>query len=281
MSWKIGNIKITKIVEVQGTGAIKMVLPQATDEEVRKLTWMVPDFAQPDGMLKSSIHSLVLETGNRRIVVDTGLGNDKQGRPIDDWNGLQTSFLDDMTKAGFPPESIDTVVCTHLHVDHVGWNTRLVDGKWAPTFSKARYVFGKHEFDYWKSSRQRPMDVAVFDDSIAPIAEAGLVDLIPSDYKLTDEITMIPSPGHSPGHMSIHIKSAGEECLLLGDVAHSPVQMHYVGWSSHVDFDGEQSARTRWDLFSRFADRPVLVIGGHFDGGYIKRSEDAFRYELA
>lgn len=281
MSWMIGNVKITKIVEVQGTGGISVVLPQATDEEVRKVTWMVPDFAQPNGMLKTTIHALVLETGNRRIVVDTGLGNDKQGRIVDAWNGLQTSFLDDMIKAGFPPESIDTVVCTHLHVDHVGWNTRLVDGKWVPTFGKARYIFGKQEFDYWKETRRTPMDAAVFGDSVAPIAEAGLADLVPSDYKLTDEITMIPSPGHSPGHMSIHIKSAGEECLLLGDVAHHPIQMHYVGWSSRVDSDGEQSARTRWDLFSRFADRPVLIVGGHFDGGYIKRSGDAFRYELA
>ena len=281
MSWKIGNVKITKVVEVQGTGGISVVLPQATDEEVRKVTWMVPDFALPDGKLKTTIHSLVLETGNRRIVVDTGLGNDKQGRIVDAWNGLQTSFLDDLTNAGFHPETIDTVVCTHLHVDHVGWNTRLIDGKWVPTFSKARYIFGKHEFDYWKKTRRTPMDAAVFGDSVAPIAEAGLADLVSSDYRITDEITMIPSPGHSPGHMSIHIKSAGEECLLLGDVAHHPIQMHYVGWSSRVDSDGEQSARTRWDLFSRFADRPVLIIGGHFDGGYIKRSGDAFRYELA
>lgn len=125
------------------------------------------------------------------------------------------------------------------------------------------------------------MDVAVFADSIGPVAEAGLVDLIASDSRFTDEITLIPTPGHSPGHMSVHIKSAGEECVLVGDAAHHPIQMHHVDWSSRVDPDGLQAAQSRRELFARFADRPVLMIGGHFDAGYIKRRGDRYRYEMA
>ncbi len=281
MSWKVGNVKITKIVELEAVGGSRFLLPQATYDEVRKLPWLAPKFATEDGKLILSIHSLILETPKQRIIVDTCIGNDKQGRNIPTWNNLQKPFLEDMTKAGYPADSIDMVLCTHLHVDHVGWNTKLVGGKWVPTFPKARYVFGKTEYDYWKANAPTPTHAAVFEDSVKPVADAGLVDLIPSDHKLTDEITMIPTPGHSPGHMSIHIKSAGEEGLLTGDVAHHPVQMFHLGWSSLADSDGVQSAKTRQQLFSRFADTPVLTIGGHFGAGYIKREGDSFRYMAA
>jgi len=278
MSWQVGNVKIARIVELETVGGSRFLLPQATYEEVRKLPWLMPQFANEQGKLIMSVHSLIVETPSRRILVDTGIGNDKQGRNIPTWNNLQKPFLEDMAKAGYPADSIDTVLCTHLHVDHVGWNTKLVDGKWVPTFKNARYVFGKTEFDYWKANAPTPTHAAVFEDSVKPVADAGLVDLIPSDHKLTDEITMIPTPGHSPGHMSIHIKSAGEECLLTGDVAHHPVQMFHLGWSSLADSDGVQSARTRQDLFSRFADKPILVIGGHFGAGHIRREGQSFMY---
>jgi glyoxylase-like metal-dependent hydrolase (beta-lactamase superfamily II) len=281
MSWKVGNVKITKIVEIDVAGGSRFLLPQATYDEVKKLKWLMPAFATEDGKLKLSVHSLIVETPTRRIIVDTCIGNDKQGRNIPTWNNLQLPFLDDLTKAGYPPDSIDTVLCTHLHVDHVGWNTRLVGGKWVPTFKNARYVFGKIEYDAWKANAPTPTHAAVFEDSVKPVVDAGLVDLIASDHKLTDEITMIPTPGHSPGHMSIHIKSAGEEGLLTGDVAHHPVQMFHLGWSSLADSDGVQAAKTRQQLFSRFADKPVLTLGGHFGAGHIKRAGDSFIYQAA
>ena len=143
MRWKIGNVNITKIVELETVGHTRFILPLAGREDILKLPWLIPHFATEDGRLKMSIHSLVVETPTRRIVVDTGLGNDKQGRGIPIWNDRHGPFLDDLTAAGFPPDSIDTVLCTHLHVDHVGWNTRLVGGRWVPTFPKARYLFGK------------------------------------------------------------------------------------------------------------------------------------------
>ena len=132
--------------------------------------------------------------------------------------------------------------------------------------------------EYWRDHSAEPAHVAVFDDSVKPIADAGQAELIASDAKLTDEITMIPTPGHSPGHMSIHIKSDGEEGLLTGDVAHHPCQMAHLDWSSTADSDAQKSAETRRELFSRFADTPMLVIGGHFNAGHIKREGDAFKF---
>ena len=171
MQWKVGNVKITKVVELETIGHTRFILPLAGRDEIRQLPWLVPHFATDDGRLKMSIHSLVIETPTRRIVVDTGLGNDKQDRSIPAWNNRQGRFLDDLTAAGFPPDSIDTVLCTHLHVDHVGWNTRLVAGRWAPTFVNARYLFGNIEYAYWRNHSAAPDKAAVFRDSVAPIVD--------------------------------------------------------------------------------------------------------------
>jgi glyoxylase-like metal-dependent hydrolase (beta-lactamase superfamily II) len=278
MHWTVGKVKITKIVELETVGSTRFILPLASNEEIQKLPWLIPHFATEEGRLKMSIHSLVVETPTRRIVVDTGLGNDKEGRKVPTWNNRTEPFLERMTAAGFPPESIDTVLCTHLHVDHVGWNTKLVNGKWVPTFGNARYVFGRTEYEYWKAHSDSPEHAAVFNDSVKPIADAGLADLVASDQKLCDEITLIPTPGHSPGHMSLHIVSDGQQALLTGDAAHHPCQMTHLDWSSTADSDPKQSAVTRRELFSRFADTPTLVIGGHYNAGHIKRDGDSFKF---
>src|SRR3954454_8790945 len=279
MHWTVGKVKITKIVELETTGSTRFILPLASNEEIRKSPWLIPHFANEEGRLKMSIHSLVLETPSRRIVVDTGLGNDKEGRNVPTWNNRKGPFLETLTEAGFAPDSIDTVLCTHLHVDHVGWNTKLVGGQWMPTFAKARYVFGKTEYEYWRDHGHEESDkLAVFEDSVKPIADAGSADLVASDHRLTDEITLIPTPGHSPGHMSIHIQSEGQHGLLTGDVAHHPCQMAHLDWSSTADSDPKQSATTRRELFARFADTPTLVIGGHFNAGHIKSEGDAFKF---
>ena len=158
--WRIGQVTVTKIVELEVTGGSRFILPQATYEEILPIGWLQPHFADERGRLKMSIHALVVETPERRIIVDTCLGNDKENRRIPTWNNLQGPFLADLAAAGFPRESIDTVLCTHLHVDHVGWNTMLVDGPtgaktWRPTFPQARYLMGRVEFAHWQGERGR------------------------------------------------------------------------------------------------------------------------------
>ncbi|CAL80049.1 putative metallo-beta-lactamase superfamily protein [Bradyrhizobium sp. ORS 278] len=275
----MGRVRITKFAELETVGGTRFILPQSAPEAIRALPWITPEFATAEGKLKMSIHTLVLETPTRRIVVDTGLGNDKQGRSVPVWNGRSTPFLETMSAAGFPPESIDMVICTHLHVDHVGWNTRLVGGRWIPTFPNARYVFGRTEYEHWRDYSEAADETATFADSVQPVVAAGRAELVASDAVISDEITLIPTPGHSPGHVSLHIRSGGAEALLSGDVAHHPCQMAHLDWSSTVDFNPAQAIATRQALFSRFADTGTLVIGGHFDAGQIRRDGAAFRFQ--
>jgi len=278
MQWTVGKVKVTKIVEVDTTGGTRFILPQASTEETRKLPWLVPRFANDQGRLRMTIHSLIVETPTRRIIVDTGLGNDKQGRHVPVWNGLNTPFLQQLTDAGYPPESIDLVLCTHLHVDHVGWNTRLDGDRWVPTFVNARYLFGKAEYEHWAAHQDDAAHPPVsFLDSVQPIMDAGRAELIGPEYKVCEELTLLPTPGHSPGHLSVLIESEGDSLLLMGDAAHHPVQMAHLDWSSTVDHDPAQAIRTRRALFTRFADTPTRVIGGHFDIGRLVRDGDAFR----
>ena len=139
--WKIGAIGIDPVIELESVGGTKFILPQATPQEVLNISWLQPHFADPEGRLKMAVQSFLVKTPTQRIMVDTGLGNDKQGRAVPAWNGLHTPFLDDIAARGFSAEAIDFVICTHLHVDHVGWNTRLAEGRWVPTFPNARYVW--------------------------------------------------------------------------------------------------------------------------------------------
>src|SRR5262249_14682973 len=163
----IGDVTVTKIVEIEATGGTRFVLPQATREAALQIPWLAPHFMDGEGRLKMSIHALVIEAPGRRMIVDTCLGNEKPGRAGPGWNELSGPFLADLAAAGFARESIDTVMCTHLHVDHVGWNTMKVDGKWVPTFPNARYLIGRDEYTYWRDQSgkpEHPEQTAVFAD---------------------------------------------------------------------------------------------------------------------
>ena len=282
MKWKIGEVTVTKVVELEATGGTRFILPQATPEAVSGMAWMKPHFMSDEGKLKMSIHALVVEAGGLRIVVDTCLGNEKQGRHVPTWNDLKGPFLQDLAAAGFPRESIDIVLCTHLHVDHVGWNTMLVDGRWVPTFPNARYLMARTEFEYWQRERDNDEQVAVFADSVKPVFDAGLVDLVETDHRICDEVRLVPTVGHTPGHVSVSISSKGQEALITGDFIHHPCQMARPEWAATVDFDQAQSTRTRRDVFGRLAGTATLVIGTHFAGcsaGRVVRYGDAYRLE--
>ena len=280
MKWRIGEVTVSKIVELEVTGGSRFILPQATYEEILPIGWLQPHFADERGRLKMSIHALVVETPDRRIVVDTCLGNDKAGRRIPTWNNLQGTFLADLAAAGYPREAIDTVLCTHLHVDHVGWNTMLVDGKWVPTFPRARYLMGRVEFDHWRSQHERDDMAAIFADSVKPVHDAGLVDLVETDHRVSDEISLVPTIGHTPGHVSVLIRSQGEQALITGDFMHHPCQIARPHWSSAADSDPDEARETRERMLGELAGRPVLVIGTHFAGataGHIVRDGDFYR----
>jgi glyoxylase-like metal-dependent hydrolase (beta-lactamase superfamily II) len=282
-NWHVGNVKITRVIEMQVSGGSKFILPDATRDAVQEIDWLTPHFAEPDGRLIMSIHALIIEAGDRRIMVDTCLGNDKE-RGIPGWNMRHGPFLEDISTAGYPRESIDTVLCTHLHVDHVGWNTMWVDEKWVPTFPNARYLFGRTEWNHWsqeQNSQARGEDI--IGDSVQPIVDANLADLVDSDHKITDEIWLEPTPGHTPGHVSVRISSQGEDALITGDFMHHPCQMARPDWRSSADYDGEWAENTRNGLLEQYADQPVLVIGTHFatpTAGHILRDGDVYRFKV-
>lgn len=276
MKWQIGDVRITQFVEIDTLGGKAYILPQATTAALSEIPWLPPRFADGAGRIRMTIHSFLVETPQRRIIVDTGIGNNKENRTQPIWNGRQGRFLEDLAAAGCPPDTIDTVICTHLHVDHVGFNTTLSEGRWVPTFVNARYLMGRVEFGYWKDVRN-PAVAPVFDDSVRPVADAGLVDLIDPGDDVGAEFTILSTPGHSPGHLSVLVQSRGEAAVLIGDVAHHPCQLVHLDWGSTVDSDPQQAIRTRHELFSRLAGTPTRVLGGHFVGGTVVRDGDAFR----
>ena len=281
--WKIGDVTVTKVLELEATGGSRFLLPQATREAILPIAWLRPHFADDEGRLRMSIHAFLVETPTRRIVVDTCLGNDKEGRRIPGWNRLNTRFLADLAAAGAPRERIDTVLCTHLHVDHVGWNTMRQDGAWVPTFPNARYLMGRAEYAHWAGPHEREDMRAVFADSVAPVFEAGLVDLVETDHRICEELSLIPTLGHTPGHVSLRIESRGERGLITGDFLHHPCQIAHPEWSSTADWDPAEAQRTRERMFAELAGAPVLVLGTHFAGataGRILRDGAVWRLEV-
>lgn len=270
--WQVGDVKITRVVEMEVAGGTKFILPDATREACQAYDWMAPHFMDDQGNLIMSIHALVIDTGARRIVVDTCIGNDKQ-RNIPAWSNLQTNFLNDLAQAGYPRETIDTVMCTHLHVDHVGWNTMLVDGQWVPTFTNARYLLAEKEWTYWDAAGDDDTYGSILEDSVQPVVDAGLVDLVSETHQVCDEVRLEPTPGHTPGHVSVHITSNGQEALITGDCIHHPVQMTRTDWCSSADYDQSAGKATRDDLLQRYVDQDILIIGTHFatpTAGHIK-----------
>ena len=275
-TWQIGTVKITRVIEMETTGGSRFILPDASRDACKPIGWMQPHFMDEQGNLIMSVHALIVDTGKYRIVVDTCIGNDKE-RNIPTWSHLQTDFLQQLTAAGYPRESIDYVLCTHLHVDHVGWNTMLVDGEWLPTFPNARYLIGETEWRYWDANEDESQYGPVLADSVRPVVDAGLVDLVATDHQLCTEVSLQSTPGHTPGHVSIKIESAGQSALITGDCIHHPVQMTRTDWCSSADYDQSQGRWTRENLLAELVDQDTLVIGTHFatpTAGHVKALPD-------
>lgn len=284
LSWQIGDVKISRVVELElpvPYAEDTTFLRDATPEALKAIDWLAPHFVTPDGSLILSIHALLVEAPGMKLVVDTCVGNDRP-RALLQGQALQTNFLNDITRAGFGREDVDAVVCTHLHVDHVGWNTMLENGKWVPTFPKARYLIGRKEYEHWSGFDDEGMQ-EIMDDSVRPIFEAGLAETVEMDHRISPELRLMPTTGHTPGHVSVVIESKGETAIITGDMIHHPCQFAHPDWAPGFDSDQSASIATRLAKFSEWADKPILVIGTHFaspTAGHIVRNGETYRFEV-
>lgn len=279
-AWKIGSVRITRVVDLLMHIDLKWLLPDATHVNLKPMYgWLKPHFLNDDDTMPLSFHAFLVESDGAKIVVDTCIGNDKE-RAIPDWQQRNGTFLNDLAARGAPRESIDFVLCTHLHVDHVGWNTMLDKGRWVPTFPNARYLIGKDEWACWKSE-ESPFVAEAKQDSIVPVLESGLADLVETDHRLTPDVRLIPTPGHTPGHVSVLIESRGERAVITGDLFHHPCQFARPNWPDSADVDTKQAARTRATFMQEFSEG-TLVLGTHFaspTSGKIVRDGAEYRFD--
>ena len=288
LRWRIGDVEICRVPEFEQPLFEPFFLyPALTPETLaRHRPWLEPRLLDPaSGRLVISIHSFVVRTRHRVILVDACGGNDKErpSRPL--FHRQQRPWLERLAAAGFRPEDIDIVLCTHLHIDHVGWNTRLLDGRWVPTFPNARYLITRTEWDHWRDDERRAAYASdsYIEDSVLPVIESGQVDFVAMDHAFDDEAWLEPTPGHTPGHVALHVRSGGAEAVMSGDLMHTALQCAEPELSTAFCIDPAQSARTRRAFLERYADRPVMIMPTHFpapSGGRVTQAGAGFRFRF-
>jgi glyoxylase-like metal-dependent hydrolase (beta-lactamase superfamily II) len=289
--FRIGNIVVHRIEEWQGSFAPPDMLFQGYEAR----DWaphereFVPDYFNPgEGKLYAFLQSWVLDTGTQRILFDTGAGNDKDRPGIPVFGNLDTDFLSRLRRAGFAPEDIDIVVCSHIHIDHVGWNTQLVEGRWHPTFRNARYVLPRDDHEYWDPAdmRRGPGEVGrivnagMFEDSVQPLIDAGRVEWAEDGFEIAPGLSLHSVPGHTPGSMMMRVSSADRRAMFVGDIVHHPMQIYQPGWNSAYCEDQDQARLSRRRVLTEAADTGALLIPAHFGGHHVvqvAREGTAFR----
>lgn len=280
-NWQIGEVNVTRIVESDDLWEPTRLVPNASRETVLEHDWVLGPFADAEtGEIRLSINTFALQVGDEKIVIDTCGGNDKVRPGSPKLHLQQTDYLDRLAASGFPPEEVTAVVCTHLHVDHVGWNTMLIGDRWEPTFPNARYLFGETEWDHWRAEPQIYGDVV--GDSVRPVIDAGQASLIGSDHILNDLVWLEPTPGHTPGHHSVRISSGDDDAVITGDIFHSAVQIEHPDWPSAPDVDPVQAAATRRAFFERYCDDHTTVLATHLGGpgcGLLRSFGDGWRLD--
>jgi glyoxylase-like metal-dependent hydrolase (beta-lactamase superfamily II) len=279
VQWQIGDVRITKVVEHEVSIPLNGLLVDVADELIARNQWLAPDFVTPEGLGKLSIHGLVIDTGERRILVDTCVGNLREGLVMP---ATPSDFPMALAAAGYAVEDIDTVICTHLHFDHVGWNTRLVNGEWTVTFPNARYLIGRREWAHWQVTDGAYSNN--LSDTVRPVIDAGAADFVETDHQVCPQVRLIPTPGHTPGHVSVVIESGRgetiERAFITGDMAHHPIQFSEPDIAAPADSDSPLAAQTRRSFLAERAADGALVIGTHFGGptaGRIVAMGDAWR----
>ena len=240
-------------------------------------TWLSPDhYDAASGYLKLSVHSWLLTVGGKRILIDACVGNHKprSARPM--WHMLQTPYLARLAAAGARPEQIDMVMCTHLHVDHIGWNTRLENGRWVPTFPNARYVFSKEDYEHYlgvdRDPERGPANLGSFRDSILPVVEAGLAQMVSGNAALDESLSVEPAPGHTPGTIAIKFESRGSKALFCGDILHHALQVYRPEWNSFACADPVKARASRRKVLEHCAGG-ALLMPAHFGAPFVCRIE--------
>lgn len=282
----IGDIAIDRVVDLERLAyAAKFMLPTADEAELRRLAAdMGPRIIDSETMSVSlSFHAYVVRTPKHTILVDTCCGNDKERPQRVDWHRRDGPFLNNLRARGVEPEDIDFVMCTHLHADHVGWNTKLVDGKWVPTFPNAQYLFAEVEYRHWiqqQAESDEPILHGSHADSVLPVVESGQAKMVAVDHEIETGVYFQPAFGHTPGTIVLHVDGQDAQAVLCGDVMHHPSQVVHPEWSSAFCADPIQSAKSRRELLDRVAGTGTLVLPAHFLAPYygpVERDGEGFR----
>ena len=286
LKFSVGDLTIHRVVEQEGPLPPALDLFAGLTPEVlaQNREWMRKSGAlDAEDKLILCFQSYILRTPHHTILIDSCIGNDKPrpGRPM--WN-MKTgdTYMRAFAATGVSVEDIDFVMCSHLHVDHVGWNTKLENGRWVPTFPKARYIFGKAEYDYWAAQHAKA-EVPPFGDSVLPVVEAKRAEIVGSDFAVGDHLRILPTPGHTPGHVAFAAGRGKDDAVFAGDLMHSPLQTLYPELSPQFDVDGAQAAITRRKFLERYCDTDTLCCTIHFpspSAGKIRRKGNGFSCEM-
>ncbi len=284
--FKVGDFTIHKIVEEERPFYdIKTYFPTLTDEVLAEhRDWLQACGAiDAQGQIVLCMQCYVVRTPQHTILVDSCIGNDKNLPHRPQWNRMnRPNFHNALAAAGVSVEEIDYVMCTHLHLDHVGWNTKLENGRWVPTFPNARYIFSKKEYAYW-AEETRNGAVTPMNDSVIPIVEAKRADLVASDFQVNDHIRFLPTPGHTPDHYVIQLGRTGQDAVMTGDLMHSPLQAKIPELGMRVDFDSAMGGRSRRSFLQQYCDTDTLICPCHFPSpsvGRISAWGDGFRFNF-
>lgn len=278
--WTVGAATITRVVEAETPGIPpELFFPGFTAADVRPIEWLVPRFAAEDGTIAFAVQAFVVEVGGRTIVVDPCVGNGKR-LELPFWNDQRWPFWERFTEAGFAADTVDLVVHTHLHADHIGWDTHRDGDAWVPTFTRARHLYTEADLVHRRASDRAGVEDA-YEESIAPIFAAGLADVVADDADLGDGLRLEATPGHTPGHVSLWIESEGEVALITGDWLHHPLQCAAPDTPEIGDADVEQARSTRHRMLGVAASTGALFVGTHFPAapaGRVVGDGDAFRF---
>jgi glyoxylase-like metal-dependent hydrolase (beta-lactamase superfamily II) len=285
LKFTAGDLTIHRIIEQETTflSALEM-LPTLTPEVLAEnRAWMqAANALDAKDVLVLCFQSYIVQTPHHTILIDSCIGNDKPRPNRPKWNmKADDTYMRALSVAGLSVGDIDYVMCTHLHVDHVGWNTRPENGRWVPTFPNARYVFGKTEFDYWTGVHAKT-PVPPIEDSVMPIVEARRHEVVGNDYQIGDHVRILPTPGHTPGHSAFVLGRGRDNAVFSGDLIHSPIQARYPEMSMKFDVDQAEAAKTRRSFLERFCDTDTLCCTAHFPSpsvGKIRRTGNGFSCE--